>query len=548
MFINAHLRPVLYGFETFVPSRAEVLQPGKRPVDMTNNGVNAWADFRDAASLASTPESCWDHHPDECGGNDTIPVNYPNTERLKVYSQACQPTAIYHRYFQDPSCVFQSQNASFAKNQPYHGYQSHLTGHHRISTLPLYAEQMVAGLRVFDDATSPTLGQPSQTWSHLNRRNNHAPVTHGGNHSKNQHYRSIGESRIKAVPFPSSMALAQPQPSDPTVSPAILDEPFHLHQMSPTTEHSSYSSSTSNSLESSRSAGYNETSIQAQSATSAWWSQELQSNIDPYHLAYSLPRSHDGLPRYEAAHPELEVWDSTNSPSKTLDLHTASTQYVSPQQYSSEKLWASSTSSSSYDAFGSLSDTMEAHAADHSGREVLSVMENLPTRSSHQRRLLPSYPEGDDRTTSILRSNDVDSTEERGKRRPAKVPVAMAKEVSYPSSEEDDGEWQPHKPESKDELRLVEKGEKKSLKPSIPNAQQAEQAQERSAKDEFLVKAKLAGMSYKEIRRQGKFTEAESTLRGRFRTLTKAKNARVRKPEWSGNDVSIGVLVVKTSG
>lgn len=60
----------------------------------------------------------------------------------------------------------------------------------------------------------------------------------------------------------------------------------------------------------------------------------------------------------------------------------------------------------------------------------------------------------------------------------------------------------------------------------------------RSAKDDFLVRSKLAGMTYREIRRKGNFTEAESTLRGRFRTLTKDKEARVRKPEWQENDVS----------
>ncbi|KAG9246254.1 hypothetical protein BJ878DRAFT_540463 [Calycina marina] len=61
----------------------------------------------------------------------------------------------------------------------------------------------------------------------------------------------------------------------------------------------------------------------------------------------------------------------------------------------------------------------------------------------------------------------------------------------------------------------------------------------RDAKDRFLVNSKLAGMSYKDIRRQGCFTEAESTLRGRFRTLTKAKSARVRKPEWNKDDVKL---------
>ncbi|KAK6860329.1 hypothetical protein PG995_003965 [Apiospora arundinis] len=60
---------------------------------------------------------------------------------------------------------------------------------------------------------------------------------------------------------------------------------------------------------------------------------------------------------------------------------------------------------------------------------------------------------------------------------------------------------------------------------------------ERAKKDDFLVLSKRAGMTYREIRRKGNFTEAESTLRGRYRTLTKDKNARVRKPEFLDNDV-----------
>jgi hypothetical protein len=60
----------------------------------------------------------------------------------------------------------------------------------------------------------------------------------------------------------------------------------------------------------------------------------------------------------------------------------------------------------------------------------------------------------------------------------------------------------------------------------------------RLARDEFLVRQRQAGMTYKEIRRAGGFTEAESTLRGRYRTLTKSREARVRKPEWGDKDVS----------
>ena len=55
--------------------------------------------------------------------------------------------------------------------------------------------------------------------------------------------------------------------------------------------------------------------------------------------------------------------------------------------------------------------------------------------------------------------------------------------------------------------------------------------------DDFLVRCKRRGMSYKEIKTKGGFMEAESTLRGRFRTLTKPKEERVRKPAWQESDV-----------
>ncbi|EFR02026.1 hypothetical protein MGYG_05028 [Nannizzia gypsea CBS 118893] len=58
-------------------------------------------------------------------------------------------------------------------------------------------------------------------------------------------------------------------------------------------------------------------------------------------------------------------------------------------------------------------------------------------------------------------------------------------------------------------------------------------------RDAFLIKCKLAGMSYKEIKAKGKFTVAESTLRGRFRSLTKRKELRVRKPGWQDSDLKL---------
>lgn len=63
-------------------------------------------------------------------------------------------------------------------------------------------------------------------------------------------------------------------------------------------------------------------------------------------------------------------------------------------------------------------------------------------------------------------------------------------------------------------------------------------SQKDNAKNALLIQWKEQGMSYKDIKAHGGFEEAESTLRGRYRTLTKPREARVRRPEWSARDVS----------
>lgn len=87
--------------------------------------------------------------------------------------------------------------------------------------------------------------------------------------------------------------------------------------------------------------------------------------------------------------------------------------------------------------------------------------------------------------------------------------------------------------------------------PLSPGGTERIEFSDRMSKDDFLVRQKQMGMTYKEIRRMGGFTEAESTLRGRYRTLTKSREARVRKPEWSEKDVSclsvVGLAPVNTS-
>ena len=82
---------------------------------------------------------------------------------------------------------------------------------------------------------------------------------------------------------------------------------------------------------------------------------------------------------------------------------------------------------------------------------------------------------------------------------------------------------------------------------AMPSPLTVERSSSRDTKDHFLVMSKLSGMPYKEIKSQGHFREAESTLRGRFRSLTKSKAQRVRKPQWQERDVSRPVFVLKAN-
>lgn len=74
---------------------------------------------------------------------------------------------------------------------------------------------------------------------------------------------------------------------------------------------------------------------------------------------------------------------------------------------------------------------------------------------------------------------------------------------------------------------------------TIPVAPRAAAPTPSNTRNAFLIDCKRRGLSYKDIKRLGGFKEAESTLRGRFRTLTKTKEQRVRKPQWEERDVRL---------
>lgn len=90
-----------------------------------------------------------------------------------------------------------------------------------------------------------------------------------------------------------------------------------------------------------------------------------------------------------------------------------------------------------------------------------------------------------------------------------------------------------------------------SIEPTLPCSPDARtnlkaNLQYSDTRNAFLIECKRRGLSYKDIKRLGGFKEAESTLRGRFRTLTKAKEQRVRKPKWHDRDVSDSKTKIRT--
>ena len=60
----------------------------------------------------------------------------------------------------------------------------------------------------------------------------------------------------------------------------------------------------------------------------------------------------------------------------------------------------------------------------------------------------------------------------------------------------------------------------------------------RYSRDRYILEMRRQGLSYREIKRRGGFHEAESTLRGRVRMITKPVSERVRRPGWTDHDVS----------
>lgn len=384
--------------------------------------------------------------------------------------------------------------------------------------------------------TSPMLGVDHSPWNLRRRQGSFAEFSDLHNGLKNAGQSSTEDHLISLA---STSSLEHPQSPYQSLSGSSTDSVLKADKASPSTVYSNYSSPGAG-IDQQALAYLASESCEA-TTKNAWWQQVSRQDKDQTQDIYGMCVPHDGLhdPFTTQQQWNYNVW---NIPAGSTS-HWVSTQTV-PATVSPKALTLNvppaplSSSGSSLGRALSISDSNTDSSSgddnpESSGAETFSQAEGTE-RINRGRQPLPDAVPWPRNSFQVLPSNGVIW----GPRK--RQPKAKSRD------DDDDESINPFAISSANGRVASSKSIGQTAlqllvpKPVDPNKVQQQVPQDtldRDAKDEFLVKSKLAGMSYKDIRRQGNFVEAESTLRGRFRTLTKHKNARVRKPEWCENDV-----------
>ncbi|PBP24361.1 hypothetical protein BUE80_DR004648 [Diplocarpon rosae] len=527
MFINAEPRYVSNGFETFVPiHRAEVLR--QRLVDMTSNNVNAWSIFRPEAAAEN-----WVHNLDE----------YSNNENFHVQG-------LYEEYFQDSSFAAQNQAVNFPKSETYApAHQIQCQSSKNVSNFQqIYqAPDMTCYQR-----PSPMLGNDYSQLSLGRGRGSFAEFSSVRNALKDSSYQLQPETTDTSYIPLSSSAASVPQLFYAEEAP-IMREPMSMASTSPNTVYSSDSPPQ-------MSVGHHRSSRSAETqhhnfpgTDSQCWQGNFPSSGESQ-VAYGVPISNDELPKY-TPQTFCNPWSVDTASASNWSSYSVAPNTISPKML---RLNVSNASLSSSDSGSrSVMGVFDSSAAislpndlgECSSPEAPPVVEPQHPVSRPRHTLPDSIPLSR-RIVPIVPSNDYDSSR-NSKKRPMKVskptnnnrrkssPHVRSTATAVPSPS-------PQKVGSRSSgLSQAPTKTKRTEPKPVEQATLSQSAaaalatHHRDAKDEFLIRSKMAGMSYKDIRRQGKFTETESTLRGRFRTLTKHKTARVRRPEWSEKDIRL---------
>lgn len=169
---------------------------------------------------------------------------------------------------------------------------------------------------------------------------------------------------------------------------------------------------------------------------------------------------------------------------------------------------------------GAMSTIMEPNESSWAGSFFVNDTSSnswYPSDLTAQSTGLPYYTKGMSSTDSYPRSGVGDSP----------YAAHLCSDASYRSSREG-SETNRHVPE----------------RDGFAGGRMADNHLQRKAEDRILLEGKAAGLTYKEIKKKLRTPVAESTLRGRYRSLTKERKDRVRKPVWTEQDVSPEALRV----
>jgi hypothetical protein len=530
MFINAEPRHVSHGFDTFVPNYRPALHQ-KKLVEMTNNDINAWGIFRPVAPLTGED---WNH-----GLNDFASENFPVSRPVTIVytnqgTDGVEVQGVYSEYFQNTEQ--QMQSLGFSKPASHSSAHQGQCNLHRRSSTQVY-QAAGSEINYFEDPSSMLESSYSQ-WNYGQGRGSFSELSSLQNGLKEYRYQPSIEANLMSF-------SAMPSPS--LVQSSYLEEESILGGGANMEKHSTadvYNGRVISAASMDQQYLDQYDIANRQSATrSMWWPQAIRASNNRLHT-YEITTGHNDLPRYQVNQQMQEdLSDSWNmgtstsnswSPQANLTSNT-----ISPEVLSLNLLTTPLSMSESSPGSGlQISDTDSSACSEDDGSDCSSPAS--PAALEPQRRPRQILP---DSRQNLHVSSDTSGSSRSPRERPAKLTAASGgktrqKKRGSPSTNFTSSETAPSTIHKRIEPKPIDPAQQNWSSELLSSSTAAKASHVRDAKDDFLVQSKLAGMSYKEIRRKGKFTEAESTLRGRFRTLTKHKAARVRKPEWNDNDVS----------
>ncbi|CAG8971479.1 hypothetical protein HYALB_00002063 [Hymenoscyphus albidus] len=524
MFMNAEPRIVLNDFETFVPVyRADPMHQSLVEMTNKNNDVKFWNGFGSVAP--SQQNGNW---------NQRIPIDtFGSVETPQVHNTG------YERYFveQSPTSV-----PPLAVNHlPRVGSYTISTQQEQTYKRSLMQHHASTGMMNQFQEQDPMLATPYHRWDYGRDGLTEFAASQSGYQGYPYNMNS-NETDIKPFGLQSSVPSNQPSYTNQgSLSIPTYDSTYPTY------------APTSTPLASQPSTNYD---MASSSTDEPSWM--LASKAPLYQNPFGYPPTHHGLPHsvntssQQPLQQQSYLWDSdADADMIKWNPHADTPSTISPQKMHLANV--SPPASFSYSASGPETSSTQtdsssgAEDSDYPASENLKVLkEPTPIRPTRQK--LPDCS-GPHRQAPILPSSDYRSTT-KGR----KDPIPKTKSIRHSRTKYHSNEngrtpkiekASKHAAESRSQNSTPKKLQPNGPTPTSdwngtpqPSAK-IQAVNPQNAKDQFLVESKLAGMSYKDIRRKGGFTEAESTLRGRFRTLTKHKLARVRKPAWTENDIAL---------